>query len=97
MECPVCNGRGAKPIACGCGVLPKENESLQKCAICEQFQFSLCCFCEGEGEVNQRTWLNYMRLEKTREELEEYSKEHNIPIDWLTGNDESSIYYKDNI
>ena len=47
--------------------------------------------------MNQRTWLNYMRLEKTREELEEYSKEHNIPIDWLTGNDESSIYYKDNI
>jgi hypothetical protein len=92
-ECPSCNGVGTFPRKCGCGVFPKDNEPLEKCATCEQYWFSSCSLCEGEGEVNQRTWLNYMRLEKTPEELEAYSKKHNIPMSWLTGNDESSIYF----
>lgn len=73
-NCPHCDGRGANPRACGCGIFPKENEPLQPCPVCNWYRWTGCHTCDRTGEV---TPLKYRRLTMAEEEFEEYENRKN--------------------
>ena len=73
-ECPQCQGIGAIPINCRCGISPLPDDPVQRCKTCGDYRWAGCITCDRTGEV---TPLKFRRLTMTADELDAYERQVN--------------------